>query len=78
MIKADKYLRETLLNILANGSLDTNVRSKYRDGVPAITKFITHVFFEYDLSKNEFPIPTIRPTSVKTGLNEILWIYQKQ
>ena len=35
------------------------------------------MFEEYDLSKNEFPITTLRNTAIKTGIREILWIYQK-
>jgi thymidylate synthase len=44
----------------------------------AYSKFITGVFEEYDISKGEFPIPTLRNTAIKTGIKEILWIYQKQ
>jgi thymidylate synthase len=32
---------------------------------------------EYDISKGEFPITTLRNTAIKTGIKEILWIYQK-
>ena len=32
----------------------------------------------YDLSKGEFPITTLRNTAIKTGIREVLWIYQKQ
>jgi thymidylate synthase len=28
------------------------------------------------ISKGEFPITTLRNTAIKTGINEILWIYQ--
>jgi thymidylate synthase len=62
MIKADKYYIKNLNKILADGSWDENPRPKYPDGSPAHSKFITGVFEEYDISKNEFP----------------LWIYQKQ
>lgn len=76
--KADKYLRETLLEILEEGCVDDNVRAKYTDGTPALSKFVTHKIFKYDLQKNEFPIPSLRPTAIKTGIKEILWIYQSQ
>ena len=33
---------------------------------------------EYDILKGEFPITTLRNTAIKTGIKEILWIYQKQ
>jgi thymidylate synthase len=78
MIKADKYYLRNLNKILADGSWDEKPRPKYTDGSPAHSKFITGVFEEYDISKNEFPIPTLRNTAIKTGIKEILWIYQKQ
>ena len=78
MIKADKYYIENLKNIRDNGCFDENPRPKYKDGTPAYTKFITQVFEEYDISKGEFPITTLRNTAIKTGIKEILAIYQKQ
>jgi len=78
MIKADWYYKNNLLKILDEGSWDENPRPKYKDGTPAHSKFITGVFEEYDLSKEEFPITTLRNTAIKTGIKEILWIYQKQ
>lgn len=78
MIKADSYFKENLEKIRKDGYLDENPRPKYADGTPAYTKFITQVFEEYDLQKREFPIPTLRNTAIKTGIREILWIYQKQ
>lgn len=78
MIKADKYYRENLTEILNDGCLDENPRPKYRDGVEAHSKFITQVFEKYDISKGEFPITTLRNTAIKTGIKEIFWIYQKQ
>lgn len=78
MIKADKYYIKNLKKILNKGSWDENPRPKYKDGTPAYTKFITGVFEEYDISKDEFPITTLRNTAIKTGIKEIFWIYQKQ
>ena len=78
MIKADKYFIENLLSIKNEGSMDRNPRPRYKDGTPAHSKFITQVFEKYDLSKGEFPITTLRNTAIKTGIKEILWIYQKQ
>lgn len=78
MNKADKYYIRNIKKIQKHGSWDENPRPKYSDGTPAYTKFITGVFEEYDISKNEFPIPTLRNTAIKTGIKEILWIYQKQ
>lgn len=78
MIKADEYYLKNLNKILYEGNWDENPRPKYKDGTPAYSKFITSVFEEYDISKNEFPITTLRNTPIKTGIKEILWIYQKQ
>lgn len=78
MNKADKYYIENLNKILSEGSWDENPRAKWKDGTPAYTKFITGIFEEYDLSKGEFPITTLRNTAIKTGIKEVLWIYQKQ
>ena len=78
MNKADKYYIKNLKNIRKNGCYDENPRPKYKDGTPAHTKFVTQVWEEYDINKNEFPIPTLRNTAIKTGIKEILWIYQKQ
>ena len=78
MIKADKYYLKNLMNIKHNGYYDANPRPKYKDGTPAYSKFITQVFEEYDISKGEFPIPNLRNTAIKTGIKEILWIYQLQ
>lgn len=78
MIKADYYYKSNLDKIINDGFLDKNPRPKYKDGVPAHSKFITQVFEEYDISKGEFPITTLRNTATKTGIKEILWIYQKQ
>jgi len=78
MIKADKYYLKNLRKILKKGCWDEDPRPKYKDGSSAKTKFITQVFETYDISKGEFPIPTLRHTAVKTGIKEILWIYQNQ
>lgn len=78
MNKADKYYIQNIQKIMEEGSWDENPRPKYPDGISANSKFITGVFEEYDISKDEFPIPTLRNTAIKTGIKEILWIYQKQ
>lgn len=78
MIKADKYFKENLELLIKDFSKDENPRAKYADGTPAYCYYITHIFETYDLQKGEFPIPTYRKTAIKTGIKEILWIYQKQ
>ena len=78
MNKADFNYKTNLKKILDNGCCDIDPRPKYNDGTPAHSKFITGVFEEYDISNEEFPIPTLRNTAIKTGIKEVLWIYQKQ
>jgi len=78
MNKADKYYIQNLSKIMSEGSWDENPRPKYSDGTPSHSKFITQVFEEYDILKGEFLITTLRNTAIKTGIKEILWIYQKQ
>ena len=41
-------------------------------------KYVTGAFSEYDLSKGEFPITTLRPIAIKSAIKEVLWIYQDQ
>ena len=78
MIKADSYYLENLNEVMNNGYLDENPRPKYSDGTPAFTKFITQVYEKYNIENNEFPITTLRNTAIKTGIKEMLWIFQKQ
>jgi len=78
MNRADKYYIQNIQKIMEEGSWDENPRLKYSDGTPAYSKFITQVFEEYNILKGEFPITTLRNTAIKTGIKEILWIYQKQ
>jgi thymidylate synthase len=78
MNKADFYYKQNLEKILNEGCIDENPRPKYKDGSPAHSTYITQVFEEYDINKGEFPITTLRNTAIKTGIKEILWIYQKQ
>lgn len=77
MNKADKYMNKFILQILNDGYPDINPRPKYKDGTPAHTISINHTFRQYNLSKGEFPICTLRPIAWKTGIKEIFTIYQK-
>ena len=77
MTKADTYMRMDIEHILANGYKDINPRPKYADGTPAHTYSVNHVLRQYDLSKDEFPICTLRPMAWKTAIREIFTIYQK-
>ena len=76
MTKGDKYQKEILQRILEDGYLDENPRPHYADGTPAHTYSINHVMTQYDLSKGECPILTLRPIAWKSAIKEILWIYQ--
>ena len=78
MNKADFYYKNNLTKILNEQQKDENPRPKYKDGTPAHSYFITQVFEEYDISKGEFPLTTLRNTAIKTGIKEIQWIYQDQ
>ena len=76
-IKTDTYLQENIRHILVDGYMDENPRPKYKDGTPAHTYSVNHVFRTYDLAAGEFPITTLRPIAWRTGIKEILTIYQK-
>ncbi len=78
MNKADSYFKENLRKIRDFSTCDENPRPRYKDGEEANSIFITQVFEKYNIQKDEFPIPTIRKTAIKTGIKEIFWIYQKQ
>ena len=77
MTKADVFMRMDIEHILRNGYKDINPRPKYADGTPAYTYSVNHVLRQYDLSKGEFPICTLRPMAWKTAIREIFTIYQK-
>lgn len=76
MIKADRYMIESIENILKYGHLDVNPRPHYEDGTPAHTLSVNSVMHQYDISQNEFPITTLRPIYFKKAIGELLWIYQ--
>ena len=78
MTKADFLLSCDIKNILNNGYKYENPRPKYSDGTPAYTYFVNHVIRQYDLSKGEFPICTLRPIAWKNAIKEVFWIYQDQ
>ena len=78
MIKADKYLVDTLKELKDSPYRDQEPRAHYKDGEPAHSRFITQKVFKYDISKGEFPINTLRNTAIKGGINEVLTIYQCQ
>lgn len=78
MNKIDNYIKETLLEILEEGQWDKEPRTKWSDGTPAHSKFITQKVFQYDISKGEYPITTLRSTALKGAFYDIEAIYLKQ
>ena len=76
MTKADIIFKENIKRILTDGVFSENARPRYKDGTIANSKYITGAFAEYDLSKGEFPIITLRPIAIKSAIKEMLWIYQ--
>ncbi len=79
MSKADQIFVDMCRDIIENGWADTecDVRPRWGDGTPAHTIKKFGVVNRYDLSK-EFPILTLRPTYLKSAIDEILWIWQKK
>ena len=77
MNKADIFMHQSIKDILEEGYRDENPRPKYKDGTPAHTYSVNHVIRSYNLSKDEFPICTLRPIAWRTGIKEIFTIYQK-
>ena len=77
MTTADLYMNQMIHRIMDEGFKDENPRPHYADGTPAHTISVNHTFRQYDLSKGDFPICTLRPMAWKTGIKEIFTIYQK-
>ncbi len=75
--RTDWLMYNMIRDIMDHGYKDVDPRPKYEDGTPAHTISINHIFRTYDLSKGEFPICTLRPIAWKTGIKELLTIYQK-
>ncbi|MCL2436650.1 MAG: thymidylate synthase [Clostridiales bacterium] len=79
MNKADNLFITMCKKILDEGysSEGQTVRAKWPDGTPAHTIKAFGVVNRYDLS-DEFPILTLRPTAIKSAVDELLWIWQKK
>ena len=76
--KADEECKRIVRKILTEGGKDISPRAHWKDGTPAHTLSINGVMSQYDISKGEFPLLTLRPVVVKMSIAELLWIYQKQ
>lgn len=79
MSKADKLFVAMCEDILENGfsSEGQTVRARWEDGSPAHTIKTFGVINRYDLQE-EFPALTLRPTAIKSAVDEVLWIWQKK
>lgn len=79
MSKADVLFVNMCKEILENGfsSEGQKVRARWEDGTPAHTIKAFGIVNRYDL-KEEFPALTLRPTAIKTAVDELLWIWQKK
>ena len=79
MSQADKLFVTMCQDILDHGysSEGQTVRARWEDGAPAHTIKQFGVVNRYDLQE-EFPALTLRPTAIKTAVDEMLWIWQKK
>jgi len=79
MSKADIIFNKMWRDIIENGYSDEKeeVRPRWEDGTPAHTIKKFGVVNRYNLEE-EFPILTLRPTYLKSAIDEILWIWQKK
>ena len=79
MSKADVLFVNMCNQILNNGfsSQGQEVRARWEDGSPAHTIKSFGVVNRYNLQE-EFPALTLRPTAIKTAVDEVLWIWQKK
>ena len=79
MSKADVLFVKMCQEILDNGfsSEGQTVRAKWEDGTPAHTIKTFGVVNRYNLQE-EFPAMTLRPTAIKSAVEEMLWIWQKK
>lgn len=79
MSRADRLFVDMCRDILENGysSEGQDVRAVWEDGTPAHTIKKFGVVNRYDLQE-EFPALTLRPTAIKSAVDELLWIWQKK
>jgi thymidylate synthase len=79
MSKADQLFITMCKSILDEGesSEGQTVRAKWEDGTPAHTIKKFGIVNRYDLQE-EFPALTLRPTAIRSAVDELLWIWQKK
>lgn len=75
----DTLYKENIKNILCYGHDDVgDVRTVWADGTPAHSRFITQVCEHYNIAEGQFPLSRARTVAWKSGIKEVLWIYQDQ
>jgi len=79
MSYADRVFIDMCRDILENGTSTEGekVRPHWEDGSSAYTIKKFGVVNRYDLRK-EFPALTLRPTALKSAMDEVLWIWQRK
>lgn len=79
MSKADELFVSMCRDIIENGFSTEGmpVRPHWLDGTPAHTIKNFGVVNRYNLQE-EFPALTLRPTAIKSAVDELLWIWQKK
>jgi thymidylate synthase len=79
MAKADQIFINMCQDILERGdsSEGRTVRARWEDGTPAHTIKKFGVVNRYDL-QDEFPALTLRPTAIRSAVDELLWIWQQK
>lgn len=79
MSRADKLFVNMCNDILLNGFSTKGqvVRAKWEDGSPAHTIKTFGIVNRYNLQE-EFPALTLRPTAIKSAVDEMLWIWQRK
>ena len=79
MSKADIHFKKQLIDILFNGASDEDqaIRPVWEDGSQAHSQYITHSVVTHE-PEDGVPIQTVRKIAWKSGLREILAIYQKK
>lgn len=79
MSKADTLFVNMCRDIIDNGfsSEGQIVRARWEDGAPAHTIKRFGIVNRYDLQE-EFPALTLRPTFIKSAVDELLWIWQRK
>lgn len=79
MSKADIIFVNMCRDILDNGfsTEGQEMRAVWMDGTPAYTVKQFGVVNRYNL-QDEFPALTLRPTAIKSAVDEMLWIWQKK